>query len=82
MITLRTPVSLMRRIDVIAKRRQVTRSALVAGVLEAFIAEIQNRGYLIPPYEGDEILRDVRLYRRRQAELKYYFARAPRKFRS
>jgi len=82
MVTLRTPVELMRRIDVIAERRRVTRSALVAKVIEEFIAEIQQRGYLIPPYGGDDILRNLNLNRRRQAMMGYYFASAPRKFRS
>ncbi len=82
MITLRAPVDLLRRIDDIAERRQVTRSALVARVLEEFVAEIQRRGYLIPPYEGDDILHNLHLNRRRQAGLGYYFAPAPRKFRS
>lgn len=82
MITLRTPVDLLRRIDDIAESRRVTRSALVARVLEEFIAEIQRRGYLIPPYEGDDILRNLHLNRRRQAVLGYYFSPEPGKFRS
>lgn len=82
MITLRTPVDLLSRIDDIAERRQVTRSALVTRVLEEFVSEIQRRGYLIPPYEGDDILHDLHLNRRRQTGLGYYFSPGERKFRS
>lgn len=82
MITLRTPVGLLRRIDDIAESRRVTRSLLVVRALEEFIADIRRRGCLVPPYEGDEILRSLHLSRRRQAMLRYYFVSAPGKFRS
>lgn len=82
MITLRTPVGLLHAIDGLAGRRQVTRSALVAGVLEEFVAEIRRRGCLVPPYQEDGILHDLRLRRRRQAMLRYYFAPGQRRFRS
>lgn len=70
-ITVRTPVDLMARIDEIARRRHLTRSALIEQVLEEFIARVRERGYLIPPYEGDEILRDLHLNRRRQTVGRY-----------
>lgn len=63
---LRTPVELLARIDEIARMRKVSRSALIAEVLECYVGSIQKRGYFVPPYQGDELLRNIRINRRRQ----------------
>ncbi len=56
-IAFRCPVALMQRVDAVAAALGTTRSAIVLEAVRLLSREVRSRGgYLVPPYEGEDIL--------------------------
>lgn len=60
-ITVRTDAELSDMLDKLAEKMNVSRSVLVQQAIENLVEEVTARGYVIPPYEGDEIQQRLRL---------------------